>query len=342
MVVPTGPPAKVSNFLNSGASDVSPDGTPSQFLLLRGLEPSVTEELLAKGAAKLIKPSKKSSPPPSSKKGNAKVASTTGDTNLGAKEGSLRRVLLIRSRRNNESWRYGFAEFATIEDAQAALVRYSSFEKFTIASKPVNADYVHAGIFVPVLNSNPETLHFTFSPLGNNAMKLMYWDEEAWVSELTVSEAQDGSTNGSHGQTINTTDTASETAEGEGLIKSVIESDAKSKKRKSDAKAADKQKKVCHRSLFYDPEALITLQRLLQHIYSFGAIDTLSSTALSRTALPQIKPKKMPTMGISGEMVKTTTTQLRPVKLSQTLRSIAATFARVSSSRRPRPTNMSA
>ena len=109
--------AKPPQFLNSGDSDASPDGTPSQFLLIRGLEPSVTEELLAKGVAKMYKPSGGLSPPTAaaSKKGGAKVASTTGDANLGAKEGSIRRVLLVRDRRNDESWRYGFAEFATVD-----------------------------------------------------------------------------------------------------------------------------------------------------------------------------------------------------------------------------------
>ena len=103
-------------YINSGDSDASPNGAPSQFLLIRGLEPTVTEDLLAKGIAKLYKPSRRQSPPGgSTKKSSAKVASTTGDANLGAKEGSLRRVLLIRDRRSNESWRYGFAEFATID-----------------------------------------------------------------------------------------------------------------------------------------------------------------------------------------------------------------------------------
>ena len=104
-------------YMNSGDSDASPNGTPSQFLLIRALEPTVSEDLLAKGVAKLYKPSRRASPPanPWSKRNNAKVASTTGDANLGAREGSLRRVLLIRDRRNNESWRYGFAEFATID-----------------------------------------------------------------------------------------------------------------------------------------------------------------------------------------------------------------------------------
>ena len=106
-----------SQYLNSGDSDVSPNGAPSQFLLIRGLEPTVSEDLLAKGVSKLYKPSRRASPPTNtgSKKSNAKVASTTGDANLGAKEGSLRRILLVRDRRSQESWRYGFAEFATIE-----------------------------------------------------------------------------------------------------------------------------------------------------------------------------------------------------------------------------------
>lgn len=110
-------PAAKPQYMNSGDSDVSPNGAPSQFLLIRSLEPTVSEDLLAKGVAKLYKPSRRSSPPAStaSKKNSAKVASTTGDANLGAKEGSLRRVLLVRDRRSNESWRYGFAEFATID-----------------------------------------------------------------------------------------------------------------------------------------------------------------------------------------------------------------------------------
>ena len=109
--------AKPALYLNSGDSDASPDGIPSQFLLLRGLEPTVTEDLLAKGAAKLYKPSGKPTLPATStaKKNTAKVSSTTGDANLGAREGSIRRVLLVRDRKSHESWRYGFAEFGTVD-----------------------------------------------------------------------------------------------------------------------------------------------------------------------------------------------------------------------------------
>ena len=113
----TGPPGapapKVANF---GDNDVAPESQPSQFLLFRGLDHSVTEELLARGVAKLYRPpgnNDNSAPNNNSKKGS-KVASTTGDSNLGAREGSIRRVLLVRDRKTNESWGYGFAEFAAV------------------------------------------------------------------------------------------------------------------------------------------------------------------------------------------------------------------------------------
>ncbi|OXV09604.1 hypothetical protein Egran_02633 [Elaphomyces granulatus] len=176
----------IPRVANNGDNDVAPEGSPSQFLLFRGLEPSVTEELLAKGVAKLYKPNTGGQGQANNQKKGAKVASTTGDSNLGAREGSIRRVLLVRDRKSNESWRYGFAEFATVDDAQAALTRHNSFEKFTISSRPVLASYIHAGVFVPVISPTPSTARFTFSPLNKPSMKLTYWDEDAYVTELAV------------------------------------------------------------------------------------------------------------------------------------------------------------
>ncbi|PGH00049.1 hypothetical protein AJ79_08320 [Helicocarpus griseus UAMH5409] len=228
--------ANPPRFANHGDNDVAPDGTPSQFVLLRGLEPSVTEELLAKGVAKLYKPSPGSEGHqglPAAKKG-AKVASTTGDANLGAREGSIRRVLLIRDRRSNESWKYGFAEFATVEDAQAALTRYNSFETFTISSKPVLASYIHAGVFVPVINPTASTERFTFSPLGNPSMKLAYWDENAYATELTVSTGEPEKNRSKSRRTPTGTDKNA---------KSGKETE-KTKKRKADAAAASTTKKL--------------------------------------------------------------------------------------------------
>lgn len=76
------------------------------------------------------------------------------------------------------------------QDAQAAMARLNSFDKFTVSSKPVLVSYIHAGVFVPVMNPTPSIERFTFSPLTNPALKLMYWDEEAYVTELTVSPGQ--------------------------------------------------------------------------------------------------------------------------------------------------------
>ncbi|KAK6580576.1 hypothetical protein PZA11_006812 [Diplocarpon coronariae] len=179
-----------SGFAATGDSDASPDGAASQFLLLRGLEPGVNEELLAKGVSKLYK-AKASTPPAegtSSKK--RQISSTTNDASLGARDGSLQRVLLVRDRKSNDSWRYGFAEFSTVEDASAAMVKYKASEKFTISSKPVVVSYIHAGVFVPILHPvGEESALFTFSPLSNSATRLMYWDEAAYASERVTAIA---------------------------------------------------------------------------------------------------------------------------------------------------------
>ena len=101
--------------MNTGDSDAAAE--PSQFIILRGLEPSVTEELLSKGVAKLCRVNERSqsSSGTSIKKEGAKVLSTTSSSNLGAQEGSIKRVFIVRDRRSGESWRFGFAEFRAIE-----------------------------------------------------------------------------------------------------------------------------------------------------------------------------------------------------------------------------------
>lgn len=116
-VAPSGPPGMAAPTVeNHGDNDAAPNHEPSQFLLFRGLEPSVTEELLAKGVSKLYRPAPNDSDStPGNQKKGAKVASTTGDANLGARDGSIRRVLLVRDRKSNDSWRYGFAEFAAVQ-----------------------------------------------------------------------------------------------------------------------------------------------------------------------------------------------------------------------------------
>ncbi|CAG8340256.1 unnamed protein product, partial [Penicillium nalgiovense] len=233
----TGPPGvSAPKIANEGDNDVAPEGQPSQFLLIRGLAASVTEELLAKGVSKLYRPSGNDESAPDNQKKGSKVASTTGDSNLGAREGSLRRVLLVRDRRTNESWGYGFAEFAGITDAQAAMARLNSFEKFTISSKPVLVSYIHGGVFVPVMNAASGASYFTFSPSNNPSLKLMYWDDAAFVTELVVSTEEDDV---AQEQRANKTTSN----HGDAQAKGMKDSD-KGKKRKTDGSASASTKKL--------------------------------------------------------------------------------------------------
>lgn len=158
------------------------------------------------------------------------------------------------------------------QDAQAALTRYNSFEKFTISSKPVTADYIHAGVFVPVFNVSEETERFMFSPLGNTATKLAYWDEDAWASELVVSTASPKLSSAvGEGQVRSAADQAAAAAENEGLLKPGKEADTKVKKRKAETSTAAKQKKVLLHSPFNN-QCRLTRSRLHLRTCNSGVI----------------------------------------------------------------------
>ncbi|KAK3694787.1 hypothetical protein B0T22DRAFT_81734 [Podospora appendiculata] len=176
--------------LLTGETDECPQQLPSQYLVVRDLEGSVTEDLLAKGVMKLFVD--ESSGPAKEPSGSTNKLKSTAPTNstagLGAKPGSLRRVFLMRDRKSNESWRYGFAEFATVEDAKAAVAKFRAAARFTIASKPVFVAFIHTGVFVPSFDAAPgENPNFSFTPIYNPALRLKYWDERAYPSVLVVS-----------------------------------------------------------------------------------------------------------------------------------------------------------
>ena len=97
----------------------------------------------------------------------------------------------------------------------------------------MTADYVHAGIFIPVIDANSEDEGFTFSPLSNVTAKLAYWDKEAWANELEVTGSSPGEVN--KDEQPGGTEESSATAEKDGMVK----------KRKAENKEASKQKKVC-------------------------------------------------------------------------------------------------
>lgn len=98
-------------------------------LVVRGLEPNVNESVLAKGVQKLFKSASNASNG-APKNAITKLTSTTNPANLGAKDGSLHRVLLIRDKRSDASWRFGFAEFFSIQvrwDLDLFCQRFANF-----------------------------------------------------------------------------------------------------------------------------------------------------------------------------------------------------------------------
>lgn len=175
----------------TGETDECPQQIPSQYLVIRGFEPSVNEESFANGVKKLYIEAKLEP-----KKGpHNKLKSTAPSVrsaSLGARPDSLRRVFLLRDKKTDEVMRYGFAEFATFEDAQAAIEKFKASPKFTISSKPVSVAFIHNGVFVPHTGRiTDENSRFVFNPIYSKDIFLKYWDNRVYPSPLTVSGVVD-------------------------------------------------------------------------------------------------------------------------------------------------------
>ena len=99
------------SFSNVGDSDAATDTMSSAFLLVRNLESNTSEEVLAKGMAKLVDCGEDEGHDNSA----GKPRSTTAPDRRGAHSGSLRRVFLVRDRQTKDCWRFGFAEFHSVE-----------------------------------------------------------------------------------------------------------------------------------------------------------------------------------------------------------------------------------
>lgn len=172
----------------SGEKDACPQQKPYPIVVITGLDGSTSEEVFAKGVMKLFVDDAETAQPaaPSGLKTTAPVGNTKG---LGARRGSLRRVFIIRDRISKSSWKYGFAEFATTEDASKAVTKFQASPRFTIASKPVTVAFIHTGVFVPVFPPEPQIEPFVFGSLHNPDVKLRYWEYRAYAHTHVVSMA---------------------------------------------------------------------------------------------------------------------------------------------------------
>ncbi|KAI5867750.1 hypothetical protein GGS23DRAFT_549757 [Durotheca rogersii] len=178
----------VTDIKLDGKSDECPQQTPSQFLVIRDLSSSVTEQDLATEIKKLYV-AKEDEPKPSSNaptklKSTAPIGNTSG---LGAKPGSLVRVFMIRNKYSDISCNYGFAEFSSLDDARAAMAKYNASPQFTVASKPVTIAYIHSGVFTPFLHPvREQDPRFTFAATHNPTLRLVYWNPSVYASGFEV------------------------------------------------------------------------------------------------------------------------------------------------------------
>ncbi|CAN8100284.1 unnamed protein product [Discula destructiva] len=172
----------------TGETDECPQQFPSQYLVIRGLDPSINEELFAEGVKKLYVEAK----PEPKKDTQNKLKSTAPTANtarLGARPDSLRRVFLVRDKHTDEGMRYGFAEFATLEDAQGAIAKFKASPNITISLKPVTVAFIHTGVFIPYTGRvTEENSRYIFSPVYNRDIFLKYWDSRVYPSILRVTD----------------------------------------------------------------------------------------------------------------------------------------------------------
>ncbi|KAI0388571.1 hypothetical protein F5Y17DRAFT_474454 [Xylariaceae sp. FL0594] len=173
-----------------GQSDECPQQTPSQFVVVRGLAPSSSETVLAAGMKKLYIDKEDEPKQPSGMPTKLKSTAPTGKVQgLGARPGSLVRVFVVREKASEISCNYGFAEFATLEDARGAVAKYNAQPQFTISSKPVTLAFIHSGVFIPSLYPVPEHDHkFTFAATHNPSLRLGYWNPSVYTSELLTTD----------------------------------------------------------------------------------------------------------------------------------------------------------
>lgn len=203
----------------TGMADAS--DVPAQILVVYPLASFVTEDMLAEDMKRLelVKPNQTKD----TSNGAPKLKSTapTGDTTgYGARPGSLHRVFLMRDAHTNESFKYGFAEFWTVEDASAAMTKFHKSRSFTVAACPVTVSSTHMGVFLPEQREvTPEIEHLSFTPLFNPNLRVRYRDYHVYPSPQVVNEQPPGG------------EGASKTTEEDG-------NDKKSKKRKAEGSLA--------------------------------------------------------------------------------------------------------
>lgn len=167
---------------------------PSQILVVYPLASFVTEDMLANEMKRLEldQPDRRKE----RTDGAPKLKSTAPSNNpagYGARPGSLHRVFLMRSSKSDESLKYGFVEFWTVEDASAALAKFKMARNFTVSGYAITVSSTHMGVFTAEEREvTPANEYMSFYPLFNSNVRVRYRDLRAYPSQRIVAPQPPG------------------------------------------------------------------------------------------------------------------------------------------------------
>lgn len=169
----------------TGLTDAA--NVPSQILVVYPLPAFVTEDMLASDM-KRLELEKPDTAKDNSNGPKLKSTAPTGNTDgLGARPGSLHRIFIVRDVVTDESFKYGFAEFWTLEDAAAAMTKFQKSRVFTVSACPVTVSTIHMGVFVPEEREvTPPIERMSFHPLFNPTIRVRYRDLHVYPRQHLV------------------------------------------------------------------------------------------------------------------------------------------------------------
>ncbi|GAA5857770.1 hypothetical protein JCM1840_000901 [Sporobolomyces johnsonii] len=146
--------ASSSFYINDGTRDIG--STPSQILLLRGLDPLTNEEEIVSALAKV-------------------GGRASGDV----ARGGVKKVMIVKDRASRQSWCFAFVQFSDVRLATEVLA--SAFNAhyhpsgFRIRSSIIALSFCHENSFIPIYAKSD------WSFRGEGGQQLAYWDDKGFV-----------------------------------------------------------------------------------------------------------------------------------------------------------------
>ncbi|GAA5937958.1 hypothetical protein JCM1841_005036 [Sporobolomyces salmonicolor] len=146
--------ASSSFYINDGTRDIG--STPSQILLLRGLDPLTNEEEIVSALAKV-------------------GGRASGDV----ARGGVKKVMIVKDRASRQSWCFAFVQFSDVRLATEVLA--SAFNAhyhpsgFRVRASIIALSFCHENSFIPIYAKSD------WSFRGEGGQQLAYWDDKGFV-----------------------------------------------------------------------------------------------------------------------------------------------------------------